>query len=738
MADNRKRAVLLCSPVCESTMSIQVAVKHHTRYRFDRAVKIGPHLVRLRPAPHCRTPIQAYSLKVEPSDHFINWQQDPFGNYVARLVFPEKTRDLSIDVELIADMTVINPFDFFLEESAQHYPFEYEPRLVADLAPYLQTAENGALLCKWVGSVDRSRCATADFLVAINRRVQQGVNYLIRMEPGVQTCEQTLQLNSGSCRDSAWLLVQVFRHLGLAARFVSGYLVQLTADLKALDGPSGPERDFTDLHAWAEVYIPGAGWIGLDPTSGLFAAEGHIPLACTPDPSSAAPVTGVTGKCEVSFEFYNKVTRIHEDPRVTRPFSAEQWQTVMDLGVEVDRRLQAQDVRLTMGGEPTFVSMDDMQGAEWNNAALGAAKRELAGRLLLELRAQFAPGGLLHFGQGKWYPGEPLPRWALSLYWREDGLQLWQDPRWLADDGGDHSLGLEHAEQFINALARQLGLQAAHVTPGYEDVYYYLWKEGTLPDNVDPLDSKLSDPLERKRLRALFERGLDKVTGFALPLRQDDTRWNSCAWKFKRERMYLLPGDSPMGLRLPLNTLLWQPPEKRDHKFVPDPFEERAPLSKTPPSINIPAAQPEKEADDFVNTALCVEARAGKLYIFLPPLLRLEHFVDLVAQIEAVAARLQMPVMLEGYEPPRDPRLRKLQVTPDPGVIEVNIHPARDWPELVHIIDTVYEGARRTRLGAEKFMLDAMPGLEEVIMSRLAASRLPTARSCVAPNCWEA
>ncbi len=304
-------------------MSIQVALRHTTHYRFDRPVTLGPHVVRLRPAPHSRTPIISYSLKVSPDKHFINWQQDPFGNYLARLVFPEKTEELLIDVEVIADMTVINPFDFFVEEYAERWPFAYKPDLARELAPYCEQETPGPLLAAYLADIPRDSRPIADFLVELNMKLQHAIGYTVRMEPGVQSCEETLGKAIGSCRDTGWLLVQVLRHLGLAARFASGYLVQLTADEKSLDGPSGTDHDFTDLHAWAEVFVPGAGWIGLDPTSGLFAGEGHIPLACTPHPSSAAPIDGLTETSKVDFSFSNTVTRFKEDPRVTKPYTEE-------------------------------------------------------------------------------------------------------------------------------------------------------------------------------------------------------------------------------------------------------------------------------------------------------------------------------------------------------------------------------------------------------------------------------
>jgi transglutaminase-like putative cysteine protease len=456
-------------------MTIQVAIYHHTRYVFDRPVALSPHEIRLRPAPHCRTPILSYSLKVKPAKHFLNWQQDAYGNYVARYVFPEKTREMVIEVDLTADMTVINPFDFFVEEYAERYPFAYSDRLAGELAPFREVEPAGPLLAAWIERFKREQLrpgmVSVDLLVALNRQVQRDVQYIVRLEPGVYAPEETLERKTGSCRDSGWLLVHILRHLGVAARFVSGYLVQLTADVKALDGPSGPEADFTDLHAWAEAYLPGAGWVGLDATSGLMAGEGHIPLACTAVPASAAPVYGFSDPCDVEFEFEMRVTRIHEDPRVTKPYTPVQWQEIECLGQRVEDELQEGDVRLTMGGEPTFVSVDDMDGAEWNYAALGEKKRELAGVLLRRLQERFSPGGLRHFGQGKWYPGEPLPRWALTCLWRTDGMPLWRDAKLLAEEGKDYGHKWQDAQAFARVLTGRLGLHRDYLIPAYEDVW---------------------------------------------------------------------------------------------------------------------------------------------------------------------------------------------------------------------------------------------------------------------------
>ncbi len=723
-------------------MAIHVALTHRTTYRYDRPVTLSPQTIRLRPAPHCRTPILSYSLGIAPEAHFLNWLQDPHGNYLARAVFPDLTRSLEVTVDLVAEINVINPFDFFLEPAAEQWPFAYEPALSRDLAPFRTPAPPGARLRALIASVPRRETRTLDFLVGLNQRLANDIGYIIRMEPGVQAPEVTLEKRTGSCRDTGWLLVELLRHLGFAARFVSGYLIQLAPDVKALDGPSGTTVDFTDLHAWAEVYVPGAGWIGLDPTSGLLAGEGHIPLVCTPQPESAAPISGAVDESEVEFSHHMAVTRVFEAPRVTKPYTEDTWARIERLGDEVDAALRRGDVRLTMGGEPTFVSIDDPDGDEWNTAAMGPRKRLLAGELLRRLKARFAPGGLLHYGQGKWYPGEPLPRWALGCWWRDDGQPIWHDETLIADESKDLGHQAGTARRFVDALAARLGVEPDCAIAGYEDVWYYLWKERRLPVNLDPLQAKLDDPAERVRLARLLERGLRTVVGYALPLaRRDDPdaptgwRWRSGPWFFRGEHLFLLPGDSPMGLRLPLDSLPWIAKADREALIGPDGFEKRPPLPPpaAPPTRTmdrLPGAPPAgaawgqgqtldppdderdllpqlgESATGLVRTALCVEPRHGRLHIFLPPVKTAEGYLELIGAIEATAAALQTPIILEGEPPPHDPRLANIKVTPDPGVIEVNLQPAASWAALTDHTTTLYEEARLTRLGTEKFLVD--------------------------------
>ncbi|MDR3412908.1 MAG: transglutaminase family protein [Formivibrio sp.] len=701
-------------------MSIHVALNHVSHYLYDHPISLGPQIVRLRPAPHCRTRILSYSLRATPGEHFVNWQQDPQSNYLARLVFPEKTRELRIEVDLIVEMAVLNPFDFFLEEHAQTFPFAYQKEESSELAPYMQRVSVGPLFNNYLATIDKTPQRTIDFLVNLNRRLSNDIRYLIRLEPGVQTPQETLSNASGSCRDSAWLLVQLLRHVGLAARFVSGYLIQLTADVKSLDGPSGPEADFTDLHAWCEVYLPGAGWIGFDPTSGLMAGEGHIPLACSPEPSSAAPISGLVEPCESTFEHTMHVSRIWEAPRVTKPYTEQQWAKIEALGHQIDADLARLDVRLTMGGEPTFIGIDEPDADEWNTAALGPTKRKYAVDLYQRMKQKYGSAGLVHFGQGKWYPGEQLPRWSLNCFWRRDGEDIWQNPALIADESKPGYATTADTGPFLIEVAERLGLNPQWVFPTFEDAFYYLWRERQLPVNVDPLDSKLDDPLERARLAKVFSQGLDAVVGHVLPVGRDAAgkRWQSSPWFQRGDRCYLVPGDSPLGYRLPLDSQPWVKAAEYPWLHEPDPHQDFAALPATSTirrnvanrslAASTPIAPPQagESAAELTRTALCAEVRNGILYLFMPPASALEDYLALVTAIEATAASRSCPVLLEGYAPPQDPRLNHFSITPDPGVIEVNVHPASSWDELVERTTHLYEQAHLSRLTTEKFMID--------------------------------
>lgn len=723
-------------------MSIHTSIHHVTHYKYDRAIRLSPQIVRLRPAPHCKIPIRSYSLNIEPDGHFINWMQDPYGNYMARIIFPEPVRELKIEVEVLADVRVINPFDFFLEEYANQWPFEYSEDLKRDLKSYRDVEEHGPLFQKYLSEISRTANPTVDFLVALNTKLQQHIKYLIRMEPGVQTPEETLTLQSGSCRDTAWLLIHILRHLGFGARFVSGYLIQLKADEKPLVGPAGTDTDFTDLHAWAEVYLPGAGWIGLDPTSGLLAGEGHIPVACTPHYRSAAPIEGFAEPAETEFNFKMDIRRVWERPRVTAPVDDEQWAEINRIGAQLDKDIQENDIRLTVGGEPTFVSLDHPEKPEWNTSAVGEEKRVKSAALLREMSNRMAKGHLLHYGQGKWYPGESLPRWAMGCYWRKDGSPLWRNHGLMANLETDYGLKKEDANRFIKVLSEVMELNPKHIFPAFEDTWYYLWKEKQLPDNVTPTDSRLKDPEERERLARIFNKGLDEPSGFVLPMQKlwqaKAKRWVSANWKLRRKNMFLIPGDSPLGLRLPLSSLPWISPNSYPHVVPHDPMrgttlsegegaersykkylelveqiaggESEIPdeLKPQQQEVGDDSDEPEYDSngDRVVRTALCVEVREGKLFVFMPPVSEFEDYADLVSALEVTALKLNMPIILEGESPPYDPAIESFKITPDPGVVEVNIHPATSCVEFSKRMESLYDAARTCHLGTDKFLID--------------------------------
>jgi uncharacterized protein (DUF2126 family)/transglutaminase-like putative cysteine protease len=695
-------------------MGIQVALKHRTVYRYDTAVSLGPQIIRLRPGLHCRTPILSYSLNIAPSEHSLSWQLDPSSNQLARLVFHSKANEFAVEVNLIADLSPINPFEFLLDPAVEEYPFKYGPDLASDLHPYLLVDPPGLLLRTFVESCRNQRTGTVNLLLTLNRKVRDQISYVARLEHGIQTSEQTLRKRSGSCRDSALLLVECLRELGIAARFVSGYLIQLAVEKTDLPGSNGgPQADTADLHAWAEAFLPGAGWIGLDPTSGFLVGEGHIPLACTSRASQAAPISGTAEQASTDFSYEMSVRRLNDSRPRSQGDAEEQWLCIRQVAHRVDKDLEAHDVRLTMGGEPTYVGVDEPESAQWNIDAPGDDKRTCGLALIRALREKMAPGGLLHYGQGKWYPGEQLPRWALSCFWRVDGVPVWEDVKLVALESHDYGYKPTDALRFMRALTRRLQVSAENVLPAFEQ------------------EATATEP-----------------AGYILPIRRRQPhgilRWSSEWWFPSLERIVLSQGDSPIGYRIPTEAVPWIAPDELEYEMDEAPFADRVKLpTDKAPRLELFETEPEADSQpavihasesvrELIRPSLCVQVRDGRLHVSLPYAPILADYLDLISAVEDTCRYLKMPVWIEGHSPSADPRLRSFSVTPDPGVLEINMPPASNWNELEELYVRVDEEARSNRLISEKFDFngnrDATGGGSHIVIGGATTADSPILR----------
>jgi uncharacterized protein (DUF2126 family) len=673
---------------------------------------LGTHTLRLHPAAHAKANIETYRLSCEQAER-IAWTMDPHGNRVAQLTFawPERLRELDVLVEMAVEIRPVNPFDFFVDHRVDELGFTYPDEYRSELGPFLvlddPAVATGPLFEALLAELPSSG-NTVDALVEINRVTNERIEYVIREEPGVWTPERTLSEGRGSCRDSAMLLIALLRRRGIAARFVSGYLIQVTDEGMLPDLPKGLDHDVVDLHAWAEAYIPGAGWVGLDATSGLFASEGHIPLATASTPALAAPLFGTADVLAEEVGFAMSVARLGHEPRPTAPYTEQVWADLLAAGRIADRELTKLGLTLTMGGEPTFNSRDDVEAPEWNAEALGPGKWRAGLALTHELRERLFPGGVFMQRMGKFYPGETMPRWALDAIGRTDGVALWDRVAIGTWPTPERPI----AERFARALAAALELGDG-LQPAYEDPWHFLAREAALPIDEDPLSFTLEDGEERARLSRVLGQGLRTPTAWVLPLVRDPAgRWRTQQWSFRRHHLFLLPGDSPAGLRLPLDSLGGVPfpvvPNEEDVPGQKDPRQQSDDGDDGQQKLLIATATPQPDA---VHTALCVEYRepvdrAPHLFVFLPPLASQADFIELVGVVDRVRRELSVPVILEGYPPPSGPMLRRITVTPDPGVLEVNIPPTRATDEYVELLETIYAAGLHAGLHTEKYLLD--------------------------------
>jgi uncharacterized protein (DUF2126 family)/transglutaminase-like putative cysteine protease len=468
---------------------MRVQIENCMRYTYAKPVGFSPHVIRLYP----RTDQSVVTHKLRTNINIasdIQYRRDLFDNLVANCFFPQPAETLEVRVQLEVELWPRNPFHFLLAPHAIEMPFQYQEDENNILAPFRLVApeEDADTEGLWRLS---GRQNTVEALVDLVSTLHHEIAYETRVEGEARLPARVLELRSGACRDTTLLCATILRKNGLAARVVSGFLCEFHVDVKDRRAESG-------LHAWVEAYLPGGGWVGLDPTNGTFCDHRFIPAAVGAKMLDIAPVSGsYFGEERVPGRF---------DSHLDLSLMTEK--DLSKIAAHVEQTLAAEKISLTMGGEPTYIPTNP-EGAEWNFAATGPTKLHYAYGFADQVAKEVWPGAIVLYTPGKLYPGEVNPRWALNAL-RTNAPFPSPSPR---------STGLRINEKWTRTLR-------------------------------DQLVGRLG--LENRWLRAIDSRA-PRHPVWVLPLDWSEEKWSTEKWTLRR--LELIPAEGPAGLRLPLQLL---------------------------------------------------------------------------------------------------------------------------------------------------------------------------------------